>query len=256
LRRTRHFVVLLALFGAALATMAQAESRSELLKSASKIDNDPVAAEFTDFYYRHPRPDLTLSALQYFSRNGMLEKPGLLASFSGFLSQVFRNNPAVAEQCARGLTANGARKVLVYSIWLSGLDNSPDLLKIVATGASPEVIGLVKQFTYQVPPELLTDPIRSAGAIDALWGAFFATGDRRYVEKMISVLPWSEEKDQDKGAIGSSARYTLAVNARTHSAVREYLQEDEKTAEEPQRRLISRVLKQADESTKSSETSN
>jgi len=246
----RQFLAALALV-MVVAASAWADARPELLKDVKVINTDAAASEFIDFYYLHPRPDLTLSALQYFSRNRMLERNTLLAPFSGFLSQVFRKNPEIAAQCARGLNSPAERKLLVYAVWLSGLENAPDLLKTIATGAPAEIGELVKQFTFQVPPDMLADPIRSPGSIDALWGAFFATGDRRYVEKVLSVLPWLEDKrDQDRSEIGSAAGWSLATNAAKQPAVLEILQQNAKTAPEPNHHLIAEVLRQADERTK------
>ena len=233
---------------AVLVAPLAAESRPELLKGATIISNDAMAREFVDFYYLHPSPDLTLSALQFFARNHALESEALEAPFSGFLSQLFKQNPKVAEQCAREITSIPGRRMLVYSIWISGIDAAPDLLDIVAKGAPQEIKDLVKNFTYQVPPDMLRDPIRSGGAINALWGAFFATGDRRYVEKIVSVLPWAEDKEDGvRGALGNSAGLSLISNASRHKTVREILQQDAQTAPEEQRRFVAAVLKQADE---------
>lgn len=246
----KEWAVAVTLLVVVLAAPTWAESRPELLQGVKVINNDATASEFIDFYYLHPRPDLTVSALQYFSRTKMLEREALLAPFSGFLSQVFRQNPKIAEQCARELTSPSQRKALVYAIWISQLENAPDLLAIVANGANEEVKSAVKQFTYQVPPDMLKEEVHSAGSIDALWGAYFATGDRRWVEKIVSVLPWSEAKDdQDRRAIGSTAQWSLATNAAKHKSVRDILEQEQKTAPEVQRRLIAELLKEADSKT-------
>ncbi len=250
LRQSALAVTLLAALVLVMAAPTCAESRPELLQGVKVISNDAAASEFIDFYYLHPRPELTVSALQYFSRNKMLNREALLAPFSGFLSQVFRQNPKVAEQCARELTSPSQRKVLVYSIWMSQLDNAADLLAIVGNGADAETKAVVKQFTYQVPPDMLKVEIRSAGSIDALWGAYFATGDRRWVAKIVSVLPWSEAKDdQDRRVIGSSAQWSLETIAAKHKSVRDILDQEQKTAPEGQRRLIANVLREADKKT-------
>jgi hypothetical protein len=50
--------------------------------------------------------------------------------------------------------------------------------------------------------------------LDTLWGYYFATGAYRPIVRIISLLPWSKDRDSiDKLTVGSMAKYTLASNA-------------------------------------------
>ena len=58
--------------------------------------------------------------------------------------------------------------------------------------------------TFDGRPELL----------DTLWGYYFATGAYRPIARIITLLPWSNDRDSvDKLTVGSMAKYTLASNA-------------------------------------------
>ena len=58
--------------------------------------------------------------------------------------------------------------------------------------------------SYGQNPELL----------DTLWGQYFASGQYRPIWRIITLLPWSKERDSaERLTVGSSAKYTLANNA-------------------------------------------
>lgn len=62
----------------------------------------------------------------------------------------------------------------------------------------------VEEFTFVSHPEL----------IDTHWGLYFATGDDEPIERIVTLLPWSVERDNlDKLTIGGMAKFTLAANA-------------------------------------------
>jgi hypothetical protein len=58
--------------------------------------------------------------------------------------------------------------------------------------------------TYDKSPELL----------DTLWGYYFGTGSYPPIARVVTLLPWSTDRDSiDKLTVGNMAKYTLASNA-------------------------------------------
>jgi hypothetical protein len=58
--------------------------------------------------------------------------------------------------------------------------------------------------TFATSPEL----------IDTQWGFYFATGKDASIGRLVTLLPWTNERDSvDKLTIGSMAKFTLAANA-------------------------------------------
>lgn len=50
--------------------------------------------------------------------------------------------------------------------------------------------------------------------LDVYWGYYFASRSNPPLERMIKMLPWSEDRDSvEKLTIGSMAKYTMAMNA-------------------------------------------
>ena len=55
---------------------------------------------------------------------------------------------------------------------------------------------------------------RSPELLDTLWGYYFATGSYGPIARIVSMLPWSKERDSvEKLTIGGMAKYTLVSNA-------------------------------------------
>jgi hypothetical protein len=60
------------------------------------------------------------------------------------------------------------------------------------------------EMTYDKSPELL----------DTLWGYYFGTGSYPPIARIVTLLPWSTDRDSiDKLTVGNMAKYTLASNA-------------------------------------------
>jgi hypothetical protein len=82
------------------------------------------------------------------------------------------------------------------------LDKSPTLLEKV--GEHFGVKHKAPSVSYDRNPEL----------IDTLWGQYFAAGQYRPVWRIITLLPWSKDRDSgERLTVGSAAKYTLANNA-------------------------------------------
>ena len=56
------------------------------------------------------------------------------------------------------------------------------------------------------------------------WASFFGTGDTKYLDKLISNLPYSENRaDLNLFTTGFSAKWSLCLNANTYLKVKSYL---------------------------------
>ena len=54
----------------------------------------------------------------------------------------------------------------------------------------------------------------STTVLDTFWGYYFATGDSKPILRIVTVLPWSKDRNSvDKLTVGNSAKLTLATNA-------------------------------------------
>jgi len=194
--------------------------------------------------YRHkPEPDKlpavvrTLSAMQAFKD---AESSG---PYIGFIAGVLGSNPDRAEELVAKMLpiAPPDHWVLVRAIAYSGL---PDWKEELATFVDrmPTRRAMIDQYLdgklprleqidYQTVKPGMIDKIKttlhldkdrkkivallpSPELIDVLWGYYLATGGYEPIERVIKLLPLSNDHDNvDNLTTGSAAKFTLASNA-------------------------------------------
>jgi hypothetical protein len=92
-------------------------------------------------------------------------------------------------------------------------------LEPIRPGAMDKVKRIFKRETYFTPKTPAEKPRELTFAtnpelIDIYWGLYFAAGKDVYIGHIVTLLPWSKERDSvDKLTIGNMAKYTLAANA-------------------------------------------
>ena len=214
--------------GSALAGHSEFPSRTAVM---AWIDNYRIKPEI----WRVP------GAVRALSESGALREPENAGFYVGFVAGVLGANPKEAERIVgRMLPLPPADQWLVvraiaYSglpAWKSLLARTAaqlparrDMIDAYLTGALPtlDAIELDKSPTFleklgehfgvkrQAPPVSYG---RNPELVDTLWGQYFAAGQYRPIWRIITLLPWSKERDStERLAVGSSAKYTLANNA-------------------------------------------
>ncbi len=192
--------------------------------------------------YRHkPEPSRLPAAIQMLSKAAALRDPDSAAFHVGFIAGVLGANPKIAEKLVIKMLPlpEADQWVVVRAIAYSGLPEWKTLLRNVAprlparqamidqyiAGSLPTLdkIELDKNPTFlekmqmhvgiKVPaPEISFG--KNPELLDVLWGQYFATGDYRPIYRILSMLPWSKDRDMiDRLTVGSMAKVTLANNA-------------------------------------------
>ena len=79
-----------------------------------------------------------------------------------------------------------------------------------------------------------------------LWGCFLASGDTRYVDKIIDALPMmKDESDQRRTLIGLAARWSLTSNAKQHKVVLKFCKKRLANSSKELKPLLEEVIKKA-----------
>ena len=197
--------------------------------------------EWIDGYRLRPEPSRMPDAVRVLSESGALREPETAGFYVGFVAGVLGANPKDAERLiAKMLPLPPADQWLVVrAIAYSGLPAWKSLLARVAVklparrgmidtyliGALPtlDAIELDKSPTFlekvgeqfgikEKPPTVSYS--RNPELVDTLWGQYFAAGQYRPIWRIITLLPWSKDRDSaERLIVGSSAKYTLANNA-------------------------------------------
>lgn len=194
----------------------------------------------------HRKPDLLAvpAAVKVLSQAGTLREPESAGVYVGFVAGVLGSNPDKASQLLeKMLPLPGEDQwFAVRAVAYSGLPNWKTLLwefsdllpsrramiEKYTTGALPTLFDLApekdptamekmqrffsrdkrpkgtKNWALDASPELL----------DTFWGYYFATRGYGPIARIVTMLPWSKDKDSDeKLVLGAMAKFTLARNA-------------------------------------------
>jgi len=196
--------------------------------------SEAVQLWFT-YYYLKPRPELALPSLGVIERELQQEKGRSLADevtrggLRTFYAHVFAQNDALVREVERRLpTLSVGQQAFVRE----ALRRCPSAACALVVPAGPVA--------------LRRSPQPDPGTLDDAWAAFFATGDARYVDAVIGVLPWLEVRgDPQRLLTGGAARWSLASNAYQHARVLAICEESAASASGPTKRVLDEIISQA-----------
>jgi hypothetical protein len=197
-------------------------------------------------YRAKPDPARLPAAVRALSQFGAFKDPETAGIYVGFIAGVISANPAKAEDLiakmlpiapadqwviVRGIAYSGApdwkdllrkfedrmpvRKVMIEKY----LDGKLQTLDEVALEKNKPSLWEKMKSPFQSNQDAKKKPLemtfdKSPELLDTLWGYYFATGSYGPIARIITLLPWSNDRDStDKLTIGNMAKYTLATNA-------------------------------------------
>jgi hypothetical protein len=199
-------------------------------------------------YRARPEPARVPAAVQALSQFGAFKDVESSGVYVGFIAGVISANPAKAEVLVAKMfpVAPTDQWVIVRAIAYSGHPDWKDLLRKVAPRLPERQVMIEKYLKGKLPTldgiplekknasmwEKLRSPFqgdkdakdtkptiditfdRSPELLDTLWGYYFGTGTYGPIARIITLLPWSNDRDStDRLTVGSMAKYTLASNA-------------------------------------------
>ena len=202
------------------------------------------------YYYLNPRPEQTTKFIRQLSRDGVFDDENARPPLVAFFSRVFAANPDRLRAWFAELDSLPAddKRVVWMALWYAGTPEATAQLRLATEKASLSEKRELAKLIESRAPALDEIEIKEPGTLDMLWGAFMATGDGRYVVRLMSVLPWAEQKaDLMKAMLGGVARWSLESNAVQHDRVLQICKEQLGKQPEDVRRVLSGVIREAEE---------
>jgi hypothetical protein len=204
--------------------------------------------QWMTYYYLFPAPELTTTAINMLEKDGAFDKESALAPASSFLSRIFAAHPDKAHKWASevSLTDEHKKALLPISLRLArtpeAISEAEEIEKTI-----PEKDRVVTHIDLS-PDKLDTFYISSPSDLDRLWGCFLATGDKRYIHKIISTIPWSKKMtgSLNKISIGAAAVWSLTSNAQQHKRVLQILKEESESQPELKDDLV-KIIEKAEQ---------
>jgi hypothetical protein len=267
----RYAIMALSLFATFAAPAVAA------LPAAAAFSSTEAVSRWIATYRSKPEPSRLPAAVHALSQLAALKEPEGAGIYVGFIAGVLGANPSKAEHLIEKMLSVPAvdQWVVVRAIAYSGdpdwqrwlrkfADRMPTRRPLIDKYLEgklptldevelrrPELTIWGKMLGYAEPEAPAVTLDRSPELLDTFWGYYFATGSRRPIDRIISLLPWANERDNvDRLTMGSMAKYTLASNAARDPALLAMLKDARKT--EPA--AVVAVLDQAIEAADSMQT--
>lgn len=129
------------------------------------------------------------------------------------------------------------------SILLSRNSNSVVLNRELKKNASTNQLFSVILALGTTRDTLVNWHMHSPDVNDMMWGAYFGTGNSKYLERLISELKYVDREDSLVLFLtGNSAKWSLCSNARQHNAIDKYIRTKVNTAPGNLKTLLAEIL--------------
>jgi hypothetical protein len=211
------FALLCAVLFASPLEAAQPPPRAKsAAKQLEKFETAEAILKWISGYRMDPKPQDLPRAVQRMAQTGAFKDLDTAGVYIGFIAGVLGANAADAD-------------ALVSKIFPLPPEDQVALVRAIAYSGHPDWQGLLRRNAERMParklmidrylegklPTLAKLPLDAGPApLDILWGQFFATGEYAPLLRIISVLEWSQDKNNmERLTIGSMAKWTLANNA-------------------------------------------
>ena len=210
----RVFAVLAILL--AIALPVAAASKPAKVKPPRPFTKSEELLAWMNGYRLKPEPKRLPEAVRAMVKSSVTKDMDQAGIYIGFTAGVIGSNPEDAETLITEMFPLDPQDqvLLIKAIAYSGLPDWKELMiKFVERMPARKV--LIDKFLFAKKPTLEDLPFEeSSSAIDINWGYYFATGSEAPVRRIVTVLAWSQDRnDVEKLTIGAMAKWTLAQNA-------------------------------------------
>ncbi|MDD3296220.1 MAG: hypothetical protein PHU64_02550 [Candidatus Omnitrophica bacterium] len=219
----------------------------------SPIKTDSGLYYWMRYYYQRPQPELVENAIAFINDNDLINSQLKQPFFASFFSIIFSKNPQDIDKLKNTLSAllPHTKETILQALWLSNTQEAKHCLKQEAILLKEPDSAYIRRLLGLEPYDILSMQINKTSDLDMLWGAFFASGDNRYVKKIINTLSWLElnGSQENKATIAQAAEESLINNAHRDSRIMQICQQELNTASLTLKTTIQKVISQAKDKT-------
>lgn len=166
-------------------------------------------------YREKPEPEKVPEVVKAMSGIGLFKELEQAGVYQGFIAGVIAANPEIAEKLIAEMfpLPPEDQVVIVRAIAYSGLRGWKELLqKFVERMPTKKV--LIEHHLYGKGATFDTLDLKASPShIDIMWGHYFGSGNYKGIDRIITALPWSKDRNNvETLTLGSMAKWTLATN--------------------------------------------
>ena len=184
-------------------------------QSAPRFASPDDVNRFVNQYRHTPQPARLAAAVHAMSQFGLLADEEGAAVHIGFIAGVLGTNQMKAEKLVGAMLPlrSDEEAIVIKAIAYSGLPNWRGILNDFVDRLADRRL-LIDSLVTSKTVLLMDKPVEEGRTLDMLWGYYLATGYYQPVQRIMTALPWSNNKeDLDKLSVGSMAKWTLTSNA-------------------------------------------
>jgi hypothetical protein len=218
-----------------------------VVKITETLSDENLAKLFT-FYYTNPQPELIIPLINSFISTQKFEDSKMRKPYATFFTEIFRQNPKELDNwimndlCGLDEYNTHTWDVLTSALRMSDTNEGKEVLSKIrgkVTSSGERYIDSLLSVVINESNDIRKMKVTSGNGLDTMWAGFFASGDKRYVEQIISTLIYLDTSKYSKETNGGKvleesfivaavAEWSLTNNAKQHLRVMEILKEKEK----------------------------
>lgn len=184
-------------------------------QNSSELKTLADVGAFMQAYYLHPQPERIADLIDALYPSGFLQKSSNATVVIGFFSEVFAAN------------ANRLPE------WQSHIAKQDDQTKAT----------LERALSMSKTGGILNSIGHSAEFNDECWAAFFASGNPKFVDRIVDQLRYFDERnDEALFVAGATAKWSLASNARNQPVVRSAIENAKARVDKRTQEIINELL--------------
>lgn len=239
-------ILLALLIGLAPALAAQKKPKTPPLPQFTKQE---IVLKWINDYRANPQPDQLPDVVHAMGDLGLFRDLDQAGVYIGFMGGVIGANPAKAEDLVTRMFPMPPEDqvILIRAIAYTGLPDWKQLLEKFVERMPARMV-LIRKYLYGDGKTLDELPLDDGSyVLDAHWGYFYATGSPKPIERILTTLAWSNDKDHvERLTIGSMAKWTLASNASREKDLLDILKDEMNTQPAEVRAPLHEVIEAAE----------
>ncbi len=230
------FLAICAAF-AAVPAWAQTPANTEIVNRTFVFTEDTVD-EWMETYYVRKDVDDVADFLRFTAGSTKTQgNEGAVVPMAAFLAEIFRANPTRIDDWLKAADFKGtAREIVAEALWYNG----DPRLRAFDPAADARWGPPVRYNQFRVT---------SGSDEDRMWGAFMASGDAQYVNKIVDVLddtrPLSDDPKMDL-SVRAAAKWSLGSNMEGHELIVRLLRSESARRTGPAKAAIDGLLRTYD----------
>ncbi|MDB6168944.1 MAG: hypothetical protein JWM88_1808 [Verrucomicrobia bacterium] len=169
-------------------------------------------------YYLNPQPAEVPRMVQALSHQGYFDESAETAVAIGFFSTVFAQNPDRVDTWLAGFRSlpRNHQRLMAAALWQAGNPRGAPMLRTLSQSSASRTE--IQQLADLPSAPVARTAVLSPSSMNLQWGAFLASGDRKYITNVLAAIGTGEP------GLDEAARYALAQNAAAHPRVMEICQ--------------------------------